>query len=319
MNKVAFLLLVSTQVIIIVFLLIKIFNKSKNILGTIIYNPINKESTKVSQSDTLKFFFEPVANFDSKEKVVGFINRYSPYHINADTLRDDKEYSIDKQKKTYRIVSLGDSFTFGHMIENKDSYPKQLENMLQQVVSCKTYEKTEVINLGVPGYDIQYSVERFRLRGLKYNPDLIIWLFKDDDFTQIQEIINPLIEENIKKGLPSWDEINRNWPAIDNAIKKFTGDYGLDAILKLQANYLLSIKKYFSGKLILVSLTDNQEYNYIMKKSTEKIPNSYFFKVNDLGNDMTFVDGHPNEKGYKKIAEELFNYIKNNSIVTCVL
>ena len=50
-----------------------------------------------------------------------------------------------------------------------------------------------MLNLGLYGYDIEYAVERFRVRGQKYDPDLIIWLIKDDDFFP-QEFLKPRVE-----------------------------------------------------------------------------------------------------------------------------
>ncbi len=310
-----FISFITLQLIIIFVLGFKIYQRQKNILGTISVNPINKESIVLKPSNELKYFYEPMANTDSKQEIVGFNNKYAQYHTNEDTLRNDKEYLTEKGPQTYRITTIGDSFTFGYMVNDGNSYPKQLENKFKTFY-CDNYDKFEIINLGVGGYDIQYAVERFRIRGKKYNPDLIIWLLKDDDFTQIAEIIESDIRKNVQMGLLMWDGKKHDWSAIDKATKEFTQLYGEKTILELQSNYLVSINKYTNGKILLISMTDNDKYNNIMQAFTAKIPNSYFLKIR-LKNNMSFIDGHPTEKGYQSIAEDLFKYITENKIIPC--
>lgn len=53
--------------------------------------------------------------------------------------------------------------------------------------------------MGVGSYDIQYTIIRFYKRGLKYNPDLIIWYLNNWKFINIYELIHPLTEQLIKK------------------------------------------------------------------------------------------------------------------------
>ena len=42
----------------------------------------------------------------------------------------DREYNSKKPKNTFRILVLGDSFTFGSCVEENETYPKVLENFL---------------------------------------------------------------------------------------------------------------------------------------------------------------------------------------------
>lgn len=83
----------------------------------------------------------------------------------------DREFSKDKPKNTFRIYAVGDSYTFGWLINNpQESYPKLLEKAL----AGKTDKKVEVINAGVPGFSISEDLQRFILEGQRYHPDIVL-------------------------------------------------------------------------------------------------------------------------------------------------
>lgn len=81
------------------------------------------------------------------------------------------EYSFKKPAGTFRILMLGDSETFSYLLEEKDSLASQLETLLNKKPSDKRYE---VLNFGVEGYCTLQELEQLKVKGLKYEPDLII-------------------------------------------------------------------------------------------------------------------------------------------------
>ena len=46
-------------------------------------------------------------------------------------LRRDDEFEVEKPKDTFRVISVGDSFTFGWGVANDETYPQQLEELLE--------------------------------------------------------------------------------------------------------------------------------------------------------------------------------------------
>src|SRR3989344_9377246 len=54
-----------------------------------------------------------------------------------------REFSLEKEPKTKRILVLGDSFTFGHGVSDQNTYPFLLEQELR-----KKLQNIEVINAG---------------------------------------------------------------------------------------------------------------------------------------------------------------------------
>jgi lysophospholipase L1-like esterase len=82
----------------------------------------------------------------------------------------DRDHAVAKPAGAYRIVVLGDSIAAGlHIESNEDVFPAVLERLLGD-----RGLRAEVINLAVSGYNTQQEVETLRVRGLRYQPDLVL-------------------------------------------------------------------------------------------------------------------------------------------------
>ena len=97
---------------------------------------------------------------------------------NRDGLRE-RERSVDKPEGVVRVLALGDSVAYGWGVERDQAWPGALERLLNQ--GRPGPGRFEVLNLGVPGYGIGQIVERFREKGIKYRPDLVVYGFWLDD------------------------------------------------------------------------------------------------------------------------------------------
>src|SRR5581483_2815554 len=73
----------------------------------------------------------------------------------------------------YRIVALGESTTFGMTMASDDQpWPALLEQIIRDRLHPS--RRVEVINAGVPGYDLADNVRRLETDILPLHPDLII-------------------------------------------------------------------------------------------------------------------------------------------------
>ena len=99
------------------------------------------------------------------------------YSINSLGFRDI-EYSAVKPQNTFRILMVGDSYTEGYGVESADSFPKQLESMLNKESAGKKYE---VISAGVGSYSPILEYLLLKYRGIQLNPDLVILNFDWSD------------------------------------------------------------------------------------------------------------------------------------------
>ncbi|MDP3727177.1 MAG: hypothetical protein Q8R35_00900, partial [bacterium] len=186
----AFTVLVAVQLVAIRFLAWRILDSdSRRTQAAII--PIAKESLAFPVESRLKHFYELRAGAGKEAFRPSWLPYASEYHYNADGLNDRFDYAVPKPADTFRIIALGDSWTYGQFVSTGDAYPERLEDMLNDRRLCRSNRKFEVLNFGVPSYDIEYSAERFRLRGARYDPDLVLWLLIRNDFEEINEFVLP--------------------------------------------------------------------------------------------------------------------------------
>ena len=143
-------------------------------------------NTNHMASDNPILVYEPIPN--TRVQYDGYwvkLNRTTIETVNSDGFRG-RDYSVDKPKGVYRIVVLGDSFTEGPGVNDNETFSYYLEQMLNALnISGK---KFEVLNLGVGGYNTLQEVERLRVKGLKYNPNLVIIAHHASDVENISEI-----------------------------------------------------------------------------------------------------------------------------------
>jgi len=87
----------------------------------------------------------------------------------------DVEREIEKPPGVRRILLLGDSVVEGHGIRDLDqTMSRQLEELFGDDGA------TEVLNFGVSGYCTLAEVELLEVKGLAFEPDIVILVFVSD-------------------------------------------------------------------------------------------------------------------------------------------
>ena len=89
----------------------------------------------------------------------------------------DREVSLLPSPGIKRVLCIGDSLTFGDGVAAGDTYPKQLEVLLNSVGD----QRYEVINAGVPSYDTWQEVTFFKTKGVEFKPDIVVLGFYSND------------------------------------------------------------------------------------------------------------------------------------------
>ena len=93
-------------------------------------------------------------------------------------------------KSSFKILCLGDSFTYGVGAKHEESYPEQLERLLNENYKNKYFE---VFNLGVPSFNSSQTLKYLEKNADKFNPDLIIVLTGLNNQSQLLDIEYPLV------------------------------------------------------------------------------------------------------------------------------
>ena len=302
-----------------------------NVLGATVFK-IDKENLLFAPVEKLKHFYEWKPN-----QTIVHERAWLPHTITAVTNNDgligEINYAIEKPQGVYRIIALGDSFTEGPYVENKDTYPKQLETILNSQRPCSNIDGFEVLNFGVGGYDIEYAANRFLTRGLKYQPDLILWFLKDDDFDELTEKSHERVNQYLARmteeekqditKFEKYDQFEEEWNEPRYGLwekifflvrKELFKELSQEDYLAVQTEAIQAMTKSYDKPILLFTFSDTDpRYKARMKlwSNTEASVMNYDGIPALQASVETFDphDGHPNEKGYIKTAESIRNYL----------
>jgi len=90
----------------------------------------------------------------------------------------DKEFPRGKSSSAFRILCLGDSWTFGANVDQEKAYPQRLEGMLEEEFPQADFE---VFNLGVLAYSSHQGLELLRRMANEMAPDFVLIGFGMND------------------------------------------------------------------------------------------------------------------------------------------
>jgi len=128
------------------------------------------------------------------------------YRINAAGLRGP-EVSEEKPAGVRRIAVLGDSVAFGFWVAEKDAFPRQLESMLNEAEGGPV----EVLNLAVPGYNLDQEIETLRSKALALAPDLVVVAFCLNDLEGVFSYELGLVQDRTERRR---NLVGRAWDAL---------------------------------------------------------------------------------------------------------
>jgi lysophospholipase L1-like esterase len=110
-----------------------------------------------------------------------------PVHVNSRGTRGP-EFQVPKPSGTLRILSLGDSRTFGWGLAGSETYSDRLRQLLQERRGGSN--NVEVINAGVNAWSFPQMLVYFRETAARYEPDIVI-LGEANLWTQFSEKASP--------------------------------------------------------------------------------------------------------------------------------
>jgi lysophospholipase L1-like esterase len=274
---------------------------------------------------THHFITDPRDYFDSGATLT--------YETNRDGFRGPP-VPVQKTAGTFRILGLGDSFTFGTGVRNEDTFLSGLQEKLNESVSGTDIE---VLNLGAPAYNTVDEVNLLKYKGLKYQPDLVVICFFLNDtggagsarefnrsapvdeqpyWRQASRFLDYVafsierqqaaitLEESYRKSV---EDSAPGWIATQGAIKKanrLSKEHNFDLVLMIFP--------------VLWSLSDNYPFQDV-HETVASFARQQSIPVLDLLPDFAGFDGpelwvhpnnqHPNEVAHEIAADSLANYI----------
>lgn len=100
---------------------------------------------------------------------------------NSSAIRDRERKP--KQKGTFRILALGDSFTWGYGVQYGERYTEVVEAILNRA-QPRRFMSYEVINAAIPGWGTAQEFIYFLEHGQAWQPDMVLLGFADADIRE---------------------------------------------------------------------------------------------------------------------------------------
>ena len=139
-------------------------------------------------------------------------NRILNIHQNEFNLESKKEklyYTSDKNTALYRIAIINNSLTSAKYGGTIDKLSKLLEEDLNTKTTCRQIHKFEIVNLGVPNYDIQNTLEQLITRGTASYPNLVIWILNNRNFDAIDQYYRPIEKKQYNQNYQTTNQESR--------------------------------------------------------------------------------------------------------------
>jgi lysophospholipase L1-like esterase len=246
----------------------------------------------------------------------------------------DLPFTLEKKPGEFRILAVGDSFTFGSGVQVADTWPQQLEGLLR----AERKEPIEVINAGFAtgSHHVAGYVDWIRSDGVEFKPDVLIIGLCLNDIGEISMLGYPVLEPK-QPWLGGLSEILNTIQKmlLMNEVKQ----------QKLDGSLVL---KYFpapweaaqAGMRAIKGIADDRELRLVVAvfpmvtQLNERYPLGGVHKIvgefleseliesvdllsNFLGHEESDLwvhptDQHPNKIGQRLIADGIHDYLKAN-------
>lgn len=124
----------------------------------------------------------------------GYFDEQSEVHHDVNPLGFRGPAFTQKPEGTFRLVCLGDSFTFGEGVRNEDTYAEVAARLLR-----KQGRQTDACNLGVGGYNTTQSLGVLERFGFDLEPDVVVLGFTINDAEPPLFQIDPVSGKSVRR------------------------------------------------------------------------------------------------------------------------
>lgn len=104
---------------------------------------------------------------------------YYEYQNNEIGMRDTRQLA-DYQKFSYKILAIGDSFTYGWGVNDDETFCKLLEKKIKR-------DSVAVLNAGASGSGTDYALKFLQVRGPELSPKVVLYFYYENDFVDNSE------------------------------------------------------------------------------------------------------------------------------------
>ncbi len=230
------------------------------------------------------------------------------------------DYAIPAPPGTFRILALGDSYTFGMGVHEQDTFAAQLESRLNAAAVVRGQPiRYEVVNAGVGGYSTKEERLSYELFSSAYLPQVVLLtMVFNDDLSFADEVRLKSTETSAASPLSNlWARLI----ALRRPERTYDYSSSVRELLRLNESC-----RQRGAKLAVVIFRQGswQPWLRLVDVVNEGVRGTGI-PVLDLG--PTFVrnraeelivhriDDHPNEVAYRLAAEEIERFLRFHGLV----
>lgn len=158
---------------------------------------------------TFSYLYDPAGDLRGYLGPTGRVT----YEINQDRMRGPS-VPLEKSAESYRVLCLGDSFTFGEGVHFPDTYPARLETLLGQAMPDR---RVEVLNAGVQGYGTRFAVRFYLSYCRAFKPDVVTLGFFLNDASDVNETVRDHVAMTEPPPLSSLAKVSRLWSIVERS------------------------------------------------------------------------------------------------------
>lgn len=231
---------------------------------------------------------------------------------------NDNNLILNNDKK---ILTVGDSFTFGDQVSNNETWPSCLEKNT----------KIQVDNGGVSGYGTSQAVRRAMIESQNRNYDYLIWSIIFLDFNRDIKYKNIIIEDgNLKfNNFTKDNSFTKNSEELilkNKIVYDYLREYSFVFYLfdRILVNKITNkfnkkksiIKRHNTNNSNTIKVTPTELVNFLINnfKSINISKKFILLQYTDESNNTNEAIKTKNSKEVKKYKDILFKKAKNNNI-----
>jgi len=260
--------------------------------------------------------------------------------------RRNRQWPTGTKDGTFRIVVVGDSFTWGAGVHAEDAYPDRLEQRLNTIDRKKRFE---VVNFSRPGWNTIQAYEGAKRRLRHLEPDLLILTYvlndaEPADWDERMRRRRVKLRREPSPGASAW--LHRQsllyrmvWERLENTRQRraftavffqhYSGDSWMECREGLELFQQLADGLEIPLVLVVFPVFDSRiDESYPYHELHEKVATAagdLGIRVFDLretyrGVDARrlavtpFTDAHPNELGHRLAADAVLEYLEETDL-----
>ena len=260
----------------------------------------------------------------------GFVGRAygQPVRINSFGFRG-AEIDPKPAEGVYRILCVGDSFTYGMGVREEEAWPAAVERLLEPPDG---FERVEAINTGVPGYNLWQGIEVIRRWTPALEPHAIVFALVSNDLEPAFYVQDGYL--HVPGRVYSWSFPGKRWLQTRSHMYQFVSmkvthmlaaRVGYEEIAaprdpELLRQYRAARDEGIGSLRELMEELSTAPARMIIAEIDLQPDSPMLGLVGDAGAPgypmtlvptETLIDGHPNADGHERIARQIVDVLRN--------